>query len=42
MTICKTRVKPFDVLIENRMANMTSIDCVTQLVDECQDKRGKG
>ena len=35
-------VKPFDVLIKNRMANMTSVDCATQLVDECQVKRGEG
>ena len=34
MTICETRVKPFDVLIKNRMGNMTSVDCATQLVDE--------
>ena len=34
MTICKTRVKTFDVLIKNGMANMTSVDCATQLVDE--------
>ena len=24
------RVKPFDVLIKNSMANMTSVDCATQ------------
>ena len=42
MMICKTRVKPFDVLIKNRMANLTSVDCATQLVDEFQVKRGKG
>ena len=41
MTICKTRVKPFDVLIKNRMANMTSVDCATQLVDEWQVERRK-
>ena len=34
MTICKMRVKPFDVMIENRMTNMTSVDYATQLVDE--------
>ena len=28
------RVKHFDVLIKNRMANMTSVDSATQLVDE--------
>ena len=39
MTICKTRVKPFDVLIKNKMANMTSVDCATQMVDEAVDKR---
>ena len=36
MMIYEMRVKPFDVLIKNRMANMTSVDCATQLVDECQ------
>ena len=39
--IYEIRVKPFDVLIKNGMANMTSVDCATQLVDECQVKRGK-
>ena len=34
MTICETRVKPFDVLNKNRMANMTLVNCDTQLVDE--------
>ena len=42
MMICKTRVKPFDVLIKNRMTMMTSVDGATQLVDECQVRRGKG
>ena len=42
MMICKTRVKPFDVLIKNRMANMTSVDGATQLVDEFQVKQKKG
>ena len=42
MMICKTRVKPFDVLIQNRMTIMTSVDRATQLVDECQVKRRKG
>ena len=42
MMICKIRVKPFDVLIKNRMANMTSVDRATQLVDEYQVKRRKG
>ena len=36
------RDKPFDVLNKNSMANMTSVDCATQLVDECQVKRRKG
>ena len=27
-------VKPFGVMIINRTANMTSVDCDTQLVDE--------
>ena len=34
--ICKTRVKPFDVLIKKRMTIMTPVDGATQLVDECQ------
>ena len=42
MMICKMRDKPFDVLIKNRNANMTSVGCATQLVDECQVKRRKG
>ena len=41
MMICETRVKPFDVLIKNRMTIMTSGGRVTQLVDECQVKRRK-
>ena len=36
------RVKPFDVLIKNRMANMTLVVCATRLVDEPQIRRGKG
>ena len=39
--ICKMRVKPFDVSIINRITNMTSVGCATQLVDECQVKRRK-
>ena len=42
MMICKTWVKPFDVLSKNRMTIMTSADRATQLVDECQVKRRKG
>ena len=42
MMIYKTRVKPFDVLIKNRMTIMTSGGTVTQLVDECQVKRREG
>ena len=34
--------KPFDVLIIHRIEGMTSVDCITPLVDECQVKRGKG
>ena len=34
MTISKMRVESFDVMIINRIANMTSVDCATQLVDE--------
>ena len=40
--IYETRVKLFDVLIKNGMANMTSVDCATHLVDECQVERRKG
>ena len=36
------RDKPLDVLIKNRMANMASVGCATQLVDESQVKRWKG
>ena len=42
MMKCKTRVKPFDELIKNRMTIMTSADRANQLVDECQVKRRKG
>ena len=38
MMIYVIRVKPFDVLIKNRMANMTSVDCATQLANECPVK----
>ena len=41
MMKCKTRVKPFDVLIKNGMTIMMSADRATQLVDECQVKRRK-
>ena len=37
--VCKMRDKPFDVLIKNSVANMMSVDCATQLVDEIQVKR---
>ena len=40
--IFEIRVKPIDEVIKNRMANMTSVDGATQLVNECQVKRGKG
>ena len=40
--ICKTQVEPFDVLTKNREANVTSVDCATQLVDQFQVKLGKG
>ena len=36
------RVKHFDVLIINRTENMTSVDCITQLVDESEVNRKKG
>ena len=42
MMIYVIQIKPFDVLIINRNESMTSVDCTTQLVDECQVKRGKG
>ena len=34
MMICKMWVKPFDVLMIRIIANMTSVGCATQLVDE--------
>ena len=34
MMIYEIRVTPFDVMIINKMANMPSVDCATQLVDE--------
>ena len=36
------RLKPFDVLIIHRIANITSVHCATHLVDECQVKQKKG
>ena len=36
------QVKPFDVMIINRIANMTSVDGATHLVDECQVQRREG
>ena len=42
MMKCEMRVKPFDVLIIDRIARVTSVDCATQLVDECQVARRKG
>ena len=36
------RVKPFDVLIKNRMANMTLVVRATRLVEKPQVRRGKG
>ena len=42
MMICETRVEPFDVLIKKRMTNMTSVDCITQLVDETEVNRKEG
>ena len=41
MMMYKMRVKLFDVLVINGIANMTSADCATQLADECQVKRKK-
>ena len=40
MTICKTRVEPFDVLIKKRMANTKSVDCAFHLVEEFQVEWG--
>ena len=42
MMICKTRVEPFDMLVKNRMTNMTSADCITQLVEESEVNRKEG
>ena len=42
MMTSKMQVKPFDVLIENRIANVTSVDCATHLVDECHVEHRKG
>ena len=41
MTQCKMRDKPFDVLTKNRVADMTSLDWATRLVNECEVKRKK-
>ena len=40
--IYEIRVKPFDVLLKSIIANMTSVGCTTQLVDERQVKQGDG
>ena len=40
--IYEIRVKPFDVLIINGVASLTSVDRATQLVEQCQVKRKKG
>ena len=42
MMIYVIRVKIFDVLIMNRAESMTSMDRITQLVDESEEKRKKG
>ena len=42
MTICKIRVTPFDVLIKNRMANMTSVDCATNWSTIVRSNEEKG
>ena len=42
MLIYVIRVKPFDVLIINRIESMTSMDRTSQLVDESNEKRKKG
>ena len=42
MMTSKMQVKPFDVLIKNKIANVTSVDCATQLVDECQVEQPDG
>ena len=40
--IYEIRVKPFDVLIINRIASMTSVDCTTQLSTNVRSNEGKG
>ena len=42
MTQCKMWDKAFDSLTKNRVADMTSVDWATQLVNECEVKRRKG
>ena len=34
--------KPFDVLTKKRVADMTSVDWATRLVNECEVRRRKG
>ena len=41
MTICKMGDKPFDILTKNRNVDMTSVNWVTRLVDECEVTRRK-
>ena len=36
------RVKHFDVLLLNRTENLTSVDCIAQLVNESEVNRRKG
>ena len=36
------QVKPLEVLIKNKVANMTSVVCGTRLVDQPQVRRRKG
>ena len=40
--ICKTQVKPFDVLIKNRKANMISVDCAINWSTNVRSNERKG
>ena len=42
MIICKTRVEPFDVLIINRIASMTSGDCASNWSTNVRSNEEKG
>ena len=38
----ETRVKPFDIMIKYRIANMTSVDCATDWLTNDMSNKGKG